>query len=279
LRDAMALPDLFDECPRIDRRIVDWGGACRDLPHGAAVVTNDTLRAAMAIKGGPGDAPHRFVVRTVPGVGIKVDRFGDRTGHACQVALRGEGAEHTCRIEATASGWLFLMPEAVDRGWLLAIGAPADALLAESRTVAPAIDRVGAVRAFDVTPRMASELCGPDWIACGGAALGFDPICGDGAAQAAREAILAAAVIAAIAEGADPEPLLVHYRSMLIAGMRRHLALSVQFYRTGGDGLWWRQQVRALIEGHAHCTQLLADLPEPRFVLRGFRLEPRALAA
>jgi hypothetical protein len=258
LRDAMARPDLFEALPRVDRRIVDWGGEVRDLPHGAVVVTGEALRAAIAVSDEGGDGTAAFVVRTAPLPDAGADRFGDRRADARAVTLRGEGAGQVCRIEATASGWLFLMPEAADRGWLLAIGAPAEALLAESRTVAPAIDGVGAGRAFDVAPRMAGELCGPAWIACGGAALGFDPICGDGAAQAAREAILGAAVIAA---------------------MRRHLALSAQFYRTGGDGEWWREQVAALAEGYARCTRLLADLPEPRFVLRGFRLEPRALAA
>jgi len=50
---------------------------------------------------------------------------------------------------------------------------------------------------------MLARLRGPDWLACGTAAVAFDPICGDGTAQAMREAILGCAVITAIGEGGD----------------------------------------------------------------------------
>jgi hypothetical protein len=122
-------------------------------------------------------------------------------------------------------------------------------------------------------------LTGADWLRCGSAAVGFDPICGDGAAQSVREAILATAVVSAIAKGAEPEPLLLHFRSMLIAAMRRHLMLCLQFYRSGGKGDWWQAQCHALAEGHVWCTRRLAVLPEPQFELHGFDLVARRAAA
>ncbi|WP_292963128.1 hypothetical protein [Novosphingobium sp. UBA1939] len=66
---------------------------------------------------------------------------------------------------------------------------------------------------------------------------------------------------------------------MLIASMRRHLQVSLPFYRSGGDTPWWREQAEALAQGHAWCTGQLARVPEPRFVLRGNRLFAREAAA
>ena len=126
---------------------------------------------------------------------------------------------------------------------------------------------------------MASALRGPGWVACGAAAMTFDPICGDGTAQAVREAILATATVSALANGGDPAKLLEHYDSILIAAMRRHLALCADFYRSGGDSAWWRGELETLVEGHRWCTERLMTAAEPRFELQGFDLVPRQLAS
>jgi hypothetical protein len=157
------------------------------------------------------------------------------------------------------------------------VGGLPDTLLADSRLVAPAIGTLGAVEArFETAPRLLDQLVGEDWLALGSAALGFDPLCGDGTATAARGGILAGAVATAIAEGAAPGPLLRHYRAMLIAALRRHLAACLPFYERGGVGAWWREQAQATANGHAWCTKMLSSEPEPRFVLVGNRLVARA---
>jgi flavin-dependent dehydrogenase len=103
-------------------------------------------------------------------------------------------------------------------------------------------------------------------------AIAFDPICGDGTAQAVREAILAAAVIRAGLNGADREKLATHYHSMLTASLRRHIQISGSFTPPGAMAPWWRAQVAALREGYDWGTSQLARLPEPRYVLQGYRL-------
>src|SRR5205823_7498746 len=125
---------------------------------------------------------------------------------------------------------------------------------------------------FPVAPRIASPLCGPGWLACGSAALAFDPICGDGTAHAIREAILAAAVIRAAAQGEDTESLLAHYRARLTAGFQRHLLLCREFYSSGGPGEWWRSQCAALDRGLEWCAGQMRGLPPFRYRLDGFEL-------
>jgi len=65
---------------------------------------------------------------------------------------------------------------------------------------------------------------------------------------------------------------------MMVAAMRRHLKLCADFYEAMGPRPWWQAELLALAEGHSWCTAQLADAPEPRFVLRDFRLEPREAA-
>ena len=98
-------------------------------------------------------------------------------------------------------------------------------------------------------------------------------------AQAAREGILAAAVVGALARGEEAGLLATHYHSLLLASLRRHLQLSLPFYANGGAGRWWHEQYAAAKAGYEQTTALLARLPEPRFALHGFDLVRRELAA
>jgi len=284
LRDVYGQDELLAASPRVTHRVVAWGG-CDPvaLPHDGIAVSEAAIQQALEPAGRDDPTtpePDFTVFATSPlSAGEKLV-FGDSEAHAVDVSLRGKGVQQECRVEALDSGWLFLLPSAPGKGWLLAFGGAPDHLLAQSRLIAPVV-ALGTAPAltFVTAPRMAVQLAGNDWLACGSAALGFDPICGDGTAQAVRQAILAAAVIRAIDEGGDADALLAHYRSMLVAAMRRHLQLCVQFYRTGGRGDWWQAQAAALESGYAACTRILAGMPEPQFVLRGFVLEPRAAAA
>lgn len=289
LRDVHGQSDLLGSCPKVTRRVVAWGGHDPvSLPHEAIIASEATIRNALepvAASGDEGEGSRFTVFATDPLPSGEKAIFGESAALAVEVTLRGEEVHQECRVEALDSGWLFMLPgdsgrDAPDKGWLLAFGAAPEELLAQSRLVAPVVT-LGETRpaSFVTAPRMAIPLAGEDWLACGSAALGFDPICGDGTAQAVREAILAAAVIRGIEGGGDAEALLGHYRSMLVAAMRRHLQLCVQFYRTGGPGDWWQAQAAALERGYAVCTRMLAMMPEPQFVLRGFSLEPRAAAA
>ena len=289
IRSVFDRPDLFSDRPRVKRRVVAWGGPPVIVPHGAALASEAQVQAALAVPAAAAADPADFTIHTASPLPLGEMRvFGDRNAVAARVKLRDPALANEARIEAVAGGWLYLVPAEAGTGWLLGVGGAIAALLGQSALIAPVVDAVGAVSTpFLAAPRLHLPMHGAaggadrgaDWLACGTAALGFDPICGDGAAQSVREAILAAAVVTAIAEGGDRAALLSHYQSMLIAAMRRHLLLCAQFYANGGTGDWWRAQHEALMDGHRWCTSLLAKLPEPRFLLDGFRLVPRQAAA
>jgi hypothetical protein len=282
LRDVIGNPTLFADKPRIERRVVSWAGSDpMALPHGAIVLSEADLADALApMMMAPSAAPIDLIIHTAaPFPTGDIRRFGARDASAVRVSLLHSDDQSACWIESVAQGWLFLIPgEAAV--WLLGVGAPMDVLIEQSRHIAPRIDRLGqAAATFETCPRMLTTLQGRDWLACGTAAIAFDPICGDGTAQAIREAILASAVIGAIRDGGDSYALRSHYEAMLIASMRRHLKLCADFYRSGGRGDWWQVQTAALAEGFDWCTARLAVTPEPRYQLLDFRLVERDKAA
>ncbi len=183
--------------------------------------------------------------------------FGTRMATAFPVA---NSVADACWIESVESGWLFLLP-----GWLLAVG---DSPLEQSQLVAAQIVSIGeAAGRFPAYPRISNTLCDVDWLAVGGAAMSFDPICGDGVGNAVREAILATAVIRAGAA----EDLLAHYRARLVAGFLKHLELCRPFY-AACSGEWWRSELALLDKGIAWCREQLANALPFRYQLRDFDL-------
>ncbi len=285
MRDLFGRPELLAGRPRIERRIVAWGGADPvSLPHGAITLSGAELLAALPpsemMTGAFGEAPDFIIHGAPPFPGRAARRFGSREAEAAAVDLVPGADRRAAHVEATPLGWLFLIPQGGEEAWLLGVGGALEDLLAASRLVAGQIGAIEPVAArFETAPRMLETLAGEDWLACGTGAIAFDPICGDGTAQALREAILAAAVLAGLRDGGDRAALLGHYEAMLIAAMRRHLQVSLPFYQRGGQSPWWQAQVDALADGHRWCTARLAVLPEPRFTLLGTRLVPREAAA
>lgn len=295
LRNVFARPRLFTGRTPIERRVVAWGGGeVAAVSHVACVVDGPGLIRELASSATQQQSPSSPRLRgddatvdesvlftldaAMPNGTVR--RFGSRPASASIVELAAASDQRACHVEATAAGWLFLIPTGAGRAWLLSVGGDADAQLGTSRLVAAQVAALGPVAArFETAPRILETPAGDDWMALGTSAIAFDPICGDGTAQAVREAILAAAVIAGIRDGGDAVALIGHYRAMLLASMRRHLQISLSFYRSGGTSPWWREQAEALAQGHAWCTARLGALPEPQFLLKGTRLVPRALAA
>jgi hypothetical protein len=274
IRDIFEQPGLFADAPRIRRRVVAWGIGSEPVAvgHSAVLVSEQTLLDAIrpaVFSSAKLDAPWTiFATAPLPAPAVE-HCFGTRMATAVPVTLKESSDPKTCWIESLADGWLFLTP-----GWLLAVGAPADTLLGPSRVVAEQIGQCGAARGtFPAYARIASPLCGPGWLASGTAALAFDPICGDGTANAVREAILASAVIRAIINGGSTDDLLSHYQARLTAGFQRHLALCRQFYVSGGNGRLWQSELDAIDRGIQWCSAALARHSTFRYQLRGFELE------
>lgn len=287
LRDVFAKPDLFADKVRIERRVVRWGaGEAVAMPHGAVVVSEHDLANVLDMfpqgnfptSGDTNGLTTIFGIAPFPAASIQ--RFGERLSATARVRLSANADPATCWIESVDDGWLFLIPDGMGGAWLLAVGGVPDILAAQAPMIAPLIETIApASGTFDTSPRMLEQLAGEGWLALGTAALAFDPICGDGTAQAVREAILASAVVTALSRGEDQAALITHYQSMLLAAMRRHLQLSLPFYGGAGSSPWWRTQYAASRGGYDWCTARLAKMPEPRFALHGFDLVRRELVA
>jgi hypothetical protein len=285
LQDVFQRNDIFADVPVIDKRIVAWGPGAPPvmLPHIAVVISEqallDRIRPQLASDAEPDSEEAGWrILTTRPLPAFSVEReFGSRIATASAVKLKAGHDAHACWIESLENGWLFLLPIGEQSAWLLSVGGPPDELLAGSRLVADQIAEVNASPGkFPAHPRIADPLCGEGWLACGTAALGFDPLCGDGTGNAVREAILGSAAVRAIADGADVSPVLAHYRARLLGGFIRHLETCQEFYSRGRCGDWWDQEMAALQLGIEWSRQQLADAPASRYRLNGFALEALA---
>jgi hypothetical protein len=167
-------------------------------------------------------------------------RFGSRSAFVSNVQLKTAADRESCWAESLDAGWLFLFPVQGASACLISVGGSAPSLIAQSRLIAAQVEApITSAAEFPAYPRILSELCGPGWLACGTAAVAFDPLCGEGVANAVREAILASAVIRAAVQGSDVESLLAHYHSRLVSGFLRHLQMCHHYYSTGGTGPFW----------------------------------------
>jgi len=283
IEDVFGRRGVFRQAQRISRRVVAWGDRAEtvEIPHSGVVLSEAELnRRLQAPLMDPAAEAPRWTIRT--GASTEQQRFGSRMAGASRVRLRERSVDDACWIESLENGWLFLLP-AGSTSWLLSVGAPAEDLLARSRLVAAQILSCDSASArFPAYPRISDPICGAGWLACGNAAMAFDPICGDGAGNAIREAILASAMIRAVARGEDVEALLAHYRTRLTAGFLKHLKLCRQFY-AACSGEWWTQELAYLDAGIAWCGAQLGNEGGSecafRYQLRGFELEPISRAA
>jgi len=283
-QDIFERKNLFSGAPRIRKRVVVWGSNATPvtLPHSAVAISErellDRLQSELPRIDNYKDRQADWTVftsRPFPASSFE-HHFGSRMATASAVRLRRGSDMETCWVESLERGWLFLLPSGEDSGWLLSVGAPAQSILAGSRLIAQQISEIsGAGGEFPSHPRIADSLCATGWLACGAAALGFDPLCGDGAGHAAREAILGSAVVRAAAEGADVDSLVAHYRTRLLAGFKRHLEICREFYQEGCCGPWWDQELESTRRGVVWCDSQQAGVPNIRYRLNGFSLEPR----
>ena len=248
LLDVFGGDGLLRGLHRIKRRVVRWGGNTLVLPHAAVVAPEEELLNRVGKVGSVGD--RGFYTIHGSGHGQEEHSFGSRIAETVSIRLREGVDEHACWVEAVESGWLFGVATGEGRAWLLSVGAGAEELLAQSCVVAKQVDGLPEERSrFAATPRISKELAGEQWLACGGAALSFDPICGEGTGHALREAILASAVLKALEAGEAAGPLQELYASRLRGGFRRHLEQCRELYAGGGTSEWWKAELASVEEG------------------------------
>lgn len=281
IRDVFEQPGLFHDLPRIETRIVAWGPGAKAVAvaHSAVVVSEEVLleniRPSLLPECNPTQEARWTVFAARPLPAHTVEHcFGSRMASTVPVALKHSSDPGACWIESLEDGWLFLVPNSPRSGWLLAVGGAPEVLAGQSRVVAAEIAHCSSsLGQFPAYARIASPLCAPGWLACGPAAMAFDPICGDGTAHAIREAILASAVIRALANGGSAGALLSHCEARLTAAFRRHLVLCRGFYQSGGATPLWRAELDAIDHGIEWCDARLGMHVSFRYRLRGFELE------
>lgn len=281
LRNIFRARDLFTGLPKIRKRIVAWqSGDPVVLPHLAVVAPEqgllERLWARIGILSDRKPAKPEWTIITGKPAEILPSemRFGSRRAFVTEVVLGTAASRDACWVESVEDGWLFLLPTGEDRGSLICVGAPAEQLLEKSRLVAPQVQELaGTTSEFAAYPRILSSLAGKGWFACGAAAMSFDPMCGGGAGNAARAAILACAAVRAIRDGESAHAVRTEYSLRLLLGFYRHLANCQKFYRGDSTSAFWSSELHLLQKGVDWSKKQLREALPSRFRLVGFELE------
>jgi hypothetical protein len=278
---------LFAGFPLIRTRVVAWGRGTQGtrkplvLPHLAVVASETELlarlrgRLAEITEECGSDHPTWTIVAARPMGGSPEEmEFGSRTASVREVELAEGAAEDACWVESVENGWLFLLATGSGRGSLISVGSESAELLGQSWLVARQVRRIEDVAAeFAAYARILTELCGMGWLACGSAAMTFDPLCGEGAGNSAREAILACAAVRAIFGGESAEEVLAEYSLRLRLGFLRHLEKCREFYVGDWESEFWSSELARVEEGIAWTKARISGMGHSRFRLRDFLLE------
>jgi hypothetical protein len=283
---------LFAGAPRIRRRIVAWGKNAQplELPHSGIIFPEQELlsdlwqRVAVPtpVPSPAGAAEASWTINSAHKSGSPTESqgFGARRASTPKVKLAEQAPEDCCWVESLPDGWLFLLPYGEGQAMLISTGYSPDGLIEQSRLIVRYIatleDTAAPAHLFPAYSQILTELCGPFWLACGSAAMSFDPLCGEGAGHALREALLAAAVIRGAAKGFPVEKLFAHYNTRLMQGFLRHLQVCLPFYQRGGHSEFWETEAAALKSGIAWIQSRLQDQPPACYRLVGYELEPIA---
>jgi hypothetical protein len=273
--------DLVSVGHPIQKRVVAWGPAAEPitLPHSALVISETDLLgrlwAQVRVPVQPPAGEWKFLSSGASG--LQQRAFGTRVASVVRAVFHREVDQSACWIESLDSGWLFLLPRGVNESaTLIAVGETPGELLGHSRVIAGLIRSLeGPLAEFAAYPRIADPVCGQGWLACGAAAIGFDPLCGEGTGNAARQAYLATAIIAAIRKGEPVDDLLAHYASRQMHGFLRHLQICLGFYQGGGSGAFWRSEAALLQQGIEWAGRVLHKHAKPPI----YRLVGRQLEA
>jgi hypothetical protein len=286
LTDLFADKKLLAGLPQIRKRVVAWGPGAQPvaLPHSALVISeHDLLERLWARVQTPIEVSQsagnqetnawEIISSRTEQDARNEGRFGSRHAFVSNVQLKAAADRESCWAESLDAGWLFLFPLSGASACLISVGGPANSLLTESRLIAAQVEKpLTSTAEFPAYPRILSELCGSGWLACGTAAMTFDPLCGEGVANAVREAILASAVIRAALQGSEVDSLLAHYRARLMNGFLRHLHICHHYYSTGGTGPFWSSELKLLQRGIESLSARLQPQPSPQYRLLGFEL-------
>jgi hypothetical protein len=281
LKDVSQTGRLLDAGWQIERRVVQWGNAKEPLtiPHYAVSIAEETLMAGMraslthGLEDSRGMGDWRIVTRK-PDSADAFDVYGRRQAISQRVALKRREDSRSCWAESTPHGWLFLLPFSENEASLITAGYEPKRVIEESRLIVPRLSSEWPLtRAVSIAPKIARMLHQDKTILTGSAAMRFDPLCGEGAGHAVREAYLTVAVIRAALRGEAVDDLLNHYTNRLRQAFLRHLIVCSLFYSSGGDSDFWRDEQELLQRGIRELRAQIEGSAPVQFRFSGLDLE------
>jgi hypothetical protein len=287
LREACGAESLLDQGWRIDKRVVLWGKGQEPVTvaHDGIAISEEVLLQSMQAHLRPLPCPdepaHTWKIATRRAAPAEeFFTYGERRAAAYQATLKDTADSTSCWIESTADGWLFLLPYSANRASLIVAGASQQEILRQSCLIGQRIEIPSKPSSTaPIAPRIARELCHDGLIFTGSAAMRFDPLCGEGAGHAVREAYLTVSVIRAVLRGEPVDALQRHYTGRLQQAFLRHLVICDSFYSSGGESSFWQEESAALRAGMREVSSAVQAAGPAQFRFRGLDLEAVSTSA
>jgi hypothetical protein len=282
LREIFQDENLFEGLPKIRKRLVAWNGmGIESFPHSAVIAREqllwERLQAHLPFSSSDTQDEAEWNIFTSKNLQKPAPElhFGSRLASVAEVALRESAEEDACWAESVEDGWLFLIATGNGKGSLICTGGEPASLLKSSRLVGAQLEMLngepGAAQ-FPAYPRTLSKLHGGNWIACGTAAMSFDPLSGEGTGAAVRESILAAATARAVLRGEEANEVLIEFSLRMRLGFLRHLETCREFYRVRSKGPFWSKELAMLDDGISWVRKEIGEQRAPRYQLVDFDL-------
>jgi 2-polyprenyl-6-methoxyphenol hydroxylase-like FAD-dependent oxidoreductase len=268
---ADALQDrLLDQLSKVDGRLsirTETHADAATEAFGPAVWRIDT-RGRMGATGGDATRSRRVVC-------------GRRTIIAGHAVLHPSAATDHWFFEAVPQGWLLtaaidrhravvqlMVPESTESPAVVLREAVAASRLAFEAVTGPD----DPVSMWHAAPAFDDPWPGPRAIRVGDAVMAFDPICGEGTGHAIRGALLAAAAIDAIDQGADAAAMREYYAMRLRIAWVSHLRTCFTFYASLTPRSIWTSELDSLSDTLTAWNADLQPAGSLAFRLLGSRL-------
>lgn len=215
---------------------------------------------------------------------IKSCRYGRRSAILSEVTLLHGVDWTTSWTEATPKGWLFLAPLGNGHALLQAVVPKPSVqtshtlhhLLDLSQKIKHLIRGVETeAKTIPCAPAKLAEFSGDHWLAIGGLACSYDPICGDGTGYAIRGAILAAAALDATERGTASDTFLDYYKLRTTFAFYTHIRACLSIYSRAGFNRSWNDELSVMKKGLHDLEQELSRTRSIEYGLNGFDLVRR----
>ncbi len=172
-------------------------------------------------------------------------KFGNRNIYSISIDFPNDTLENTCSLLSTSDNWIFVFPYSDRKIVIQIMCIEFNNSIIESieeqikNSISQSIElprSLNSYKKFAAFPWIRNVFSDGNKIFIGGAAVSYDPICGDGLGNNLRSSILAMSIITADESDETKKDMLEYYRQRLTLNFTSHIKTCINLY--SGEQSW-----------------------------------------